>query len=69
MNKALANSVTRDPLGMKRLDWNVLDDAGRRAALARPAQSRADDLRRGVEQIIASVRTGGDTALLELSKK
>jgi len=69
MNKALANSVTRDPLGMKRLDWNVLDDAGRRAALARPAQSRADDLRRGVEQIIASVRAGGDSALLELSEK
>jgi len=54
---------------MKRLDWNRLDDAGRRDALARPAQSRSDDLRRGVEQIIAQVRAGGDAALRELSAK
>ncbi|WP_184506647.1 histidinol dehydrogenase [Rhodanobacter sp. ANJX3] len=54
---------------MKRLDWSALNEAGRRDALARPAQSRADDLRRGVEQIIASVRAGGDAALLELSQK
>ncbi|KRE87434.1 histidinol dehydrogenase [Rhodanobacter sp. Soil772] len=54
---------------MKRLDWNALDEAARRDALARPAQSRADELRRGVEQIIASVRERGDTALRELSAK
>jgi histidinol dehydrogenase len=69
MNKAFANPIGIDRTDMKRLDWNALDEASRCAALARPAQSRADDLRRGVEQIIASVRTGGDTALLELSKK
>lgn len=54
---------------MNRIDWNALDEAARRAALARPAQSRADDLRRGVEQIVAMVRARGDAALLELSAK
>ncbi|EIM02053.1 histidinol dehydrogenase [Rhodanobacter thiooxydans] len=54
---------------MKRLDWNALDETARLEALARPAQSRADELRRGVEQIIATVREGGDTALRELSAK
>ncbi|TPG10099.1 histidinol dehydrogenase [Rhodanobacter glycinis] len=54
---------------MKLLDWNTLDEAARRDALARPAQSRADELRRGVERIIAAVREHGDTALRELSAK
>ena len=34
---------------MKHLDWNALDEAARREALARPAQSRANGLRRDVE--------------------
>jgi histidinol dehydrogenase len=54
---------------MKRLDWNALDEAARRDAMARPAQSRANELRRDVEQIIAAVRERGDTALRELSAK
>ncbi|GLQ46249.1 histidinol dehydrogenase [Dyella lipolytica] len=54
---------------MKRIIWNTLDEAARRTALARPAQSRADELRRGVEQIIAAVRNNGDAALRELSKR
>ncbi|MEO6801519.1 MAG: histidinol dehydrogenase [Rhodanobacter sp.] len=54
---------------MKRLDWNALDEAGRREALARPAQSRAHELRQGVGQIIADVRERGDVALRELSAK
>ncbi|WP_266167887.1 histidinol dehydrogenase [Dyella subtropica] len=54
---------------MKRLDWNRLDAVAQREALARPAQARADALRLGVEQIIAQVRAGGDTALRELSAK
>jgi histidinol dehydrogenase len=54
---------------MKRLDWNALDETSRREALARPAQSRADELRHGVGQIIAAVRKRGDVALRELSAK
>lgn len=54
---------------MKKLDWNALDEAARREVLARPAQSRADALREGVEQIIATVRAHGDAALRELSAK
>ncbi len=71
--------VKSDLSGIKRLDWSVLDwrvldwsrleAAARRDTLARPAQSRADDLRRGVEDIIASVRKDGDAALLALSEK
>jgi len=54
---------------MKILDWNALDAARRREALARPAQSRADDVRHGVERIVAAVRKDGDTALRELSAR
>ena len=54
---------------MKRITWNTLDEVARRDALARPAQSRANELRRGVEQIIAAVRTNGDAALRELSAR
>jgi histidinol dehydrogenase len=54
---------------MKRLDWNTLDETARREALARPAQARADDVRHGVERIIAAVRKGGDRALRELSAR
>jgi histidinol dehydrogenase len=54
---------------MNRIDWNALDETAQREALARPAQSRADELRRGVGQIIAAVRTRGDAALKELSAK
>jgi histidinol dehydrogenase len=54
-------------VGMKSLDWNALDETGRRQALARPAQSRAAEVREGVERIIAAVRRDGDAALRELS--
>ena len=54
---------------MKRLDWKALSEAARHEALARPAQSRGDELRHGVERIIAAVREHGDTALRELSAK
>jgi histidinol dehydrogenase len=69
MNKAFAQPIAVQRTPMKRLNWSVLDDAARRDALARPTQSRADDLRGGVEQIIASVRADGDAALLALSQK
>ena len=54
---------------MKRIDWNTLNDAERSDALARPAQSRAEELRHGVEGIIAEVRAKGDMALRELSAR
>jgi histidinol dehydrogenase len=54
---------------MKRIDWNALDDAGRREALARPAQSRSAELRSGVEAIIADVRLLGDEALRDLTAR
>ncbi|HEY4093596.1 MAG TPA: histidinol dehydrogenase [Luteibacter sp.] len=54
---------------MKRIDWNTLDEAGRAAALARPAQSRSPALRRSVEAIIAEVRARGDVALRELTAR
>jgi len=54
---------------MKRLDWNALDAVAQLQALARPAQSRAEELRRGVEAIVAKVRAEGDAALRELSAK
>ncbi|OOG47075.1 histidinol dehydrogenase [Rhodanobacter sp. C01] len=54
---------------MNHIDWNALDEAARGEALARPAQSRAVELRRGVEQIIAAVRERGDIALREFSAK
>lgn len=54
---------------MKRIDWNTLSEAERNEALARPAQSRAEALRSGVERIIAEVRANGDAALRELSAR
>lgn len=54
---------------MKRINWNNLSEAERNEALARPAQSRAEELRLGVESITAEVRAKGDTALRELSAR
>jgi histidinol dehydrogenase len=54
---------------VKRINWNNLSEAERSDALARPAQSRAEELRRGVERIIGEVRSKGDTALRELSAR
>ncbi|MBD8880997.1 histidinol dehydrogenase [Rhodanobacter sp. 7MK24] len=54
---------------MNWIDWDLLDEPGRCAALARPAQSRAAELREGTGRIIADVRARGDEALRELSAK
>ncbi|MDQ0010352.1 histidinol dehydrogenase [Luteibacter jiangsuensis] len=54
---------------MKRIDWTTLDESGREAALARPAQSRSVALREGVETIVAKVRGHGDEALFELTAR
>lgn len=54
---------------MNRLDWNALSSDERVLALARPAQTRAETVREGVAEIIASVRRGDDAALRELSQR
>lgn len=54
---------------MKRFDWNALSGDARKQALARPAQSRAQTLQLGVEEIIAMVRARGDSALRDLSAR
>ncbi len=48
---------------MERLDWQALDEAGRRAALARPPAPPGPDLLPQVRAIIAKVRRDGDVAL------
>jgi histidinol dehydrogenase len=48
---------------MERLDWQALDAAGRRAALARPPAPSGPDLLPQVRAIIATVRRDGDAAL------
>jgi histidinol dehydrogenase len=48
---------------MERLDWQSLDAAGRRAALARPPAPPGSGLLRQVRDIIAMVRRDGDAAL------
>jgi len=52
---------------MKRLVWNALDERARKAALARPVQAQASDLREGVRRIVAEVRRHGDEALLRFT--
>lgn len=50
---------------LRRIEWASLDEAGRRAALARPpAPADAD-----VAAIIAEVRAGGDAALRRLTER
>jgi histidinol dehydrogenase len=52
---------------MRILDWNGLDEAGRRQALLRPALRTDTEVQRRVREIIATVRAGGDAALLQLT--
>lgn len=54
----------RDPtLTLARSRWAELDEAGRRAALARPEAATRDSLAADVAAIIAEVRRDGDAAL------
>jgi histidinol dehydrogenase len=48
---------------MRVLEWQRLDAAARRAALARPAQRASAVVSAGVREIISSVRRDGDAAL------
>lgn len=51
------------------LDWAKLSQTERRAALRRPAQSGADALHQRVSEIIHAVRTRGDEALFEFTRR
>ena len=54
---------------MKTLDWATADADTRRAALARPAAERREDVFRQAGEIIAAVRTEGDAAIRRFTKK
>jgi histidinol dehydrogenase len=50
---------------MKRIDWSSLDAAGKRAALARPAQRTAGDVTDVVRAILDDVRERGGAAVVD----
>jgi histidinol dehydrogenase len=50
-------------------DWSKLSADERRAALRRPAQDNATEVHRSVTETIAQVRSRGDEALLELTRR
>ena len=54
---------------MRILDWKALDEAGRRAALARPALKARADVTRVVLEIIDRVRREGDAAVRALTQR
>ena len=54
---------------MRILDWNSLDDAARRAALARPGREARAGVERLARDVIAEVRQDGDAALQRLTKR
>ena len=54
---------------MRILDWNTLDEAGRRAALARPGLGARPGVERLTRDVIEEVRQGGDRALTRLGRR
>ncbi|WHZ19087.1 MAG: Histidinol dehydrogenase [Rhodanobacteraceae bacterium] len=54
---------------MRRIDWAGLDERGRAQAVARPPQSRNEELRVTVADILADVRARGDAALRQYAAK
>jgi histidinol dehydrogenase len=54
---------------MRILEWTSMPQAERRAVLARPAQRDAARIAREAQEIIESVRAGGDAALRELTRR
>jgi histidinol dehydrogenase len=54
---------------MQIVDWKKLDDAGKRAALARPAQQTRQDILNSAREIIETVRRDGDDALRAYTRK
>jgi histidinol dehydrogenase len=56
-------------MSLRVLQWGSMSADERRAALRRPTQSGAEALQEQVRAIIAAVRTRGDAALLEFTKR
>lgn len=54
---------------MELLNWNLLDEAGRARALARPVLPGRERIAPEVAAILAEVRAGGDAALRRLSAR
>jgi len=54
---------------MRILDWTSLDEAGRRAALARPSRAARSGVETLARDVIAQVRRGGDAALNALTQR
>ena len=54
---------------MRILDWNSLSEPQKHAALSRPAQSGAARVAAAARDIIARVRSEGDTALIALTEQ
>lgn len=54
---------------MKRVDWRNLDESGRREALARPEMETGAELRARVAEIISTVRSGGDAAVADYTRR
>jgi len=54
---------------MRIVNWQQLDQAGRRAALARPVFEARADIATDVARLIGQVRAGGDQALVELTER
>ena len=54
---------------MQILDWNQLDAAGRREALARPRLDSKTDVEQLARSIIKEVRKDGDAALLRFAER
>jgi histidinol dehydrogenase len=55
--------------GLRRLCWAELDEAARRAALARPKAAGRETLSAEVARIIAEVRRDGDDALVSFARR
>ncbi len=54
---------------MQIFDWQALDEAGRRAALARPRAGTSEAVRTQARSIIDAVRRDGDAALRECARE
>jgi histidinol dehydrogenase len=54
---------------MRLYNWQTLDESGRRAALARPAQETRAEVAASVRDIVAEVRRDGDAALRRYTER